>query len=96
MSENWLECLYGFLAAGSVAVLLGICVQTFLPRFSSKLHRRPNNAANIINFAYSFGIRAQRCLTYHIQLRLPQETPVAQATPNEVLDSVYPLESAAS
>ena len=93
--KNWLECLYGFLAAGGVAVFLGICVQTFLPRFSSKLHRRPNNAAYIINFAYSFGSRAQRCLTDHLNHRLSLESPQAQAVPIhviEVCDSIQPFQ----
>lgn len=91
--ENSAVSLYAFLSAVGLEVVLGIAVQTFVPRFASKLRRKPNSSAHIINFAYSFGIRAQRCLTYHFADRIEAEVPQAnRSVMPEVCDSVHPLQ----
>ena len=95
--ENSAVSLYVFLAAVGLEIVLGIGVQTFVPRFASKLRRKPNSSGYIINFAYSFGNRAQRCLTYHFAGRVEAEEPQADcnAMP-EVCDSVHPLQDPSS
>lgn len=63
-------CAGAFLGFAAGLSLLGLGLQILLPRFSAHLERRHNNTSPIFKFAFTFGRRAQRCLSYHIESRL--------------------------
>ena len=56
-------------------VLLGLILQTFVPKFHSRLYRKRKDIRNIINFAFTWGERAFRYLDEHRRVQHLEANP---------------------